>query len=153
MKGLLSPAETLPSLLGDVLSANKEKRFVQRILSPESGNSIPTEGGLLQTHFMRAEMDEDGRAWAFPMTTGSNLVPTKGCTAMNTETLASCDEKLNRHLRLNTFPVAVRFLRSWDEAPERAKRPLKDLGNRLTTCQAVSLSRRYGWAIGYQAIR
>jgi len=67
MRGLLSPAETLPSLLGDVLSANKEKRFVQRLLSPESGNSIPTQGGLLQTHLMRAEMDEDGRAWAFPM--------------------------------------------------------------------------------------
>lgn len=60
---------------------------------------------------------------------------------------ASYDEKLNRHLRLNTFPVAVRFLRTWDEAPERAKRPSKDLGNRLTTCQAVSMSRRYGWAI------
>jgi uncharacterized protein (DUF169 family) len=60
---------------------------------------------------------------------------------------AQYDEKLNRYLRLSTFPVAVKFLRSWDEAPERAKRPLKDLGNRFTTCQAISMSRRYGWVI------
>ena len=66
---------------------------------------------------------------------------------MKPDTLAEHDEKLNRYLRLNTFPVAVRFLRSWDEAPERVKRPLEDLGNRVTTCQAVSMSRRFGWVI------
>jgi uncharacterized protein (DUF169 family) len=66
---------------------------------------------------------------------------------MKINELGEYDEKLNRYLRLNTFPVAVRFLRSWDEVPERAKRPLKDLGNRVTTCQAVAMSRRYGWVI------
>ena len=61
--------------------------------------------------------------------------------------LGEYDEKLNRYLRPNTFPVAVRFLPSWDEVPERAKRPLKDLGNRFTTCQAIAMSRRFGWVI------
>ena len=65
---------------------------------------------------------------------------------MNAE-LAEYNDELNRYLRLNTFPVAVKFLQDWGEAPERAKRPLKDLGNRLTTCQAVSLARRFGWVI------
>ena len=66
---------------------------------------------------------------------------------MNAEKLVEYDEKLNRYLRLNTFPVAVRFLRTWAEMPERAKRPLKDMGNRFTTCQAIAMSRRFGWVL------
>ncbi|MBI2178263.1 MAG: DUF169 domain-containing protein [Candidatus Tectomicrobia bacterium] len=65
---------------------------------------------------------------------------------MDTARMADCEERLNRHLRLNTFPVAVRFLKSWDEVPPRTKRPLRDLGNRFTTCQAISMARRFAWA-------
>lgn len=57
------------------------------------------------------------------------------------------EDRLNQFLRLNTFPVAVRFLRSWDEAPPKARRPARDLKNRITTCQAISMSRRHGWVI------
>ena len=57
------------------------------------------------------------------------------------------EDRLNQYLRLNTFPVAVRFLRSWEEMPARAKRPGKDLNNRFTTCQAIAMSRRYGWVL------
>ncbi|MDA0999229.1 MAG: DUF169 domain-containing protein [bacterium] len=56
-------------------------------------------------------------------------------------------EKLNQYLRLASFPVAVRFLESWDELPPRTKRPEKDFGNKFTTCQAISMARRYGWVI------
>ena len=66
---------------------------------------------------------------------------------MDTAILQQYDERLNQFLRLNTFPVAVRFLRGEDEVPPRAKRPAKDLHNRITTCQAISFSRRYGWVI------
>ncbi len=66
---------------------------------------------------------------------------------MEPRELAQCDEKLNKYLRLNTFPVCVKFLTSWDEMPERARRPKKDLDNRFTTCQAISMSRRFGWVI------
>ena len=68
-------------------------------------------------------------------------------TAMSYNELAEYNDKLNRYLRSSTFPVTVKFLRDWDEVPERAKRPLKDLGNRLTTCQAISITRRFGWVI------
>ena len=61
--------------------------------------------------------------------------------------LGEYDDRLNQYLRLNSFPVAVRFLRSWEEMPARAKRPAKDLHNRLTTCQAISMSRRHGWVL------
>jgi len=66
---------------------------------------------------------------------------------MDATRLGEYDEKFSRYLRLSTFPVAVRFLRDWSEAPPRARRPQQDLGNRITTCQAIALSRRYGWVI------
>ncbi len=66
---------------------------------------------------------------------------------MDAEKLRQYDGQLNRYLRLNSFPVAIRFLRNWDEVPERAKRPHRDLNNRFTTCQAISMSRRFGWVI------
>lgn len=66
---------------------------------------------------------------------------------MDSRKLVEYDDKLNQYLRLNTFPVAVRFLRNWQEMPERAKRPLKDMNNRFTTCQAIAMSRRFGWVL------
>nr|AFI78483.1 protein containing DUF169 [uncultured bacterium ws156A7] len=66
---------------------------------------------------------------------------------MDTVNFSEHDARLNQFLRLSTFPVAIRFLRSWDEAPERAKRPQRDLNNRFTTCQAISMSRRFGWVM------
>ncbi len=67
--------------------------------------------------------------------------------AVKSTSLIEYDEKLNRYLRLNTFPVAVKFLTTWEDVPERAKRPYRDMGNRYTTCQAISMSRRFGWVI------
>lgn len=66
---------------------------------------------------------------------------------MDPARLGQYDERLNQCLRLGTFPVAVRFLRSWDEVPPRAKRPARDMKQRITTCQAIALSRRYGWVL------
>lgn len=60
---------------------------------------------------------------------------------------AEYDEKLNQYLRLNTFPVTVKFLKSWEEIPERARRPRKHMDNRFTTCQAIAMSRRFGWVL------
>jgi uncharacterized protein (DUF169 family) len=66
---------------------------------------------------------------------------------VNAATPAAYDNALNTYLRLASFPVAVRFLKSWDEAPPKARRPARDLGNTFTTCQAISFSRRYGWIL------
>ncbi|MDD9946402.1 MAG: hypothetical protein OXU20_35480, partial [Myxococcales bacterium] len=57
--------------------------------------------------------------------------------AFDTKLLLRFDAALSRYVRLASFPVAVRFIRDWDEVPERAKRPARDLGNRFTTCQAI----------------
>jgi uncharacterized protein (DUF169 family) len=66
---------------------------------------------------------------------------------LNATTPSAYDDALNTYLRLASFPVAVRFLKSWDEAPPKARRPARDLGNTFTTCQAISFSRRYGWIL------
>ncbi len=66
---------------------------------------------------------------------------------MDTAKFVEYDEALNRYLRLNTFPVTVKFLRSWADMPARAKRPYKDMNNRFTTCQAIAMSRRFGWVL------
>jgi uncharacterized protein (DUF169 family) len=50
-------------------------------------------------------------------------------------------------LRLQSYPLAVKMLRSEGEIPEGAKRPLRDLGHHLSTCQVFSLSRRQGMSL------
>jgi uncharacterized protein (DUF169 family) len=47
-------------------------------------------------------------------------------------------------IKPNTYPLAIKLLTSPDDIPEGAMRPLKDLGKCLSTCQAITLSRRFG---------
>jgi uncharacterized protein (DUF169 family) len=47
-------------------------------------------------------------------------------------------------LRLQTYPLAIKMLKDEGEVPEGAKRPVKDLGHHLSTCQLFSMSRRQG---------
>ena len=74
-------------------------------------------------------------------------MPSGGANQGNPMDNAEYDNKFNQYLRLSSFPVAVKFLESWEEVPPRTKRPKEHLGNRFTTCQAVSMARRYGWAL------
>jgi len=54
-------------------------------------------------------------------------------------------QALDAYVRPQTFPVAIRMIRSIDEVPEKAKMPKRDLGVRMPVCQAIALARRYGW--------
>jgi uncharacterized protein (DUF169 family) len=56
-------------------------------------------------------------------------------------------KKMEQHLRLNTYPLAIKMLKSPDEIPEDAIRPLEKFGKCLSTCQAFTLSRRFGETI------
>ncbi|MEE8442536.1 MAG: DUF169 domain-containing protein [Dehalococcoidia bacterium] len=53
-------------------------------------------------------------------------------------------EELERHLRLKTFPLAVKMLENEGDIPSGARRPLKDLGYHLSMCQSYQVSRREG---------
>ena len=56
------------------------------------------------------------------------------------------NEKLNRYLRLSTFPVAVRMLESGQELVGNGGSK-KSKGMPMPVCQGISLSRRYGWKV------
>lgn len=53
-------------------------------------------------------------------------------------------EELERLVRLDTYPLAIKLLKTQVEIPQSAKRPVRDLGYHLSTCQAFSMSRRDG---------
>jgi uncharacterized protein (DUF169 family) len=50
-------------------------------------------------------------------------------------------------VRPQTFPLAIRMLPKNEPLPEKVKRPMRDLGVQIATCQAVSMARRYGWTL------
>jgi uncharacterized protein (DUF169 family) len=56
-------------------------------------------------------------------------------------------DDLDRYLRLQTYPLAIKLLRTESEIPPEARRPRKDEGHQYNLCQAFSLSRRNGYTI------
>ena len=61
--------------------------------------------------------------------------------------LNQLNEALNRYVRPQTPPVAVRMVVSQDELPERVRFPKRDMGFQMPLCQGVSLARRYGFVV------
>ena len=53
-------------------------------------------------------------------------------------------EELEKRLRLQTFPLAIKLLEKEEDIPKGAKRPMKDLGYHLLLCQGFAMSRREG---------
>lgn len=56
-------------------------------------------------------------------------------------------EELERRIRLQTFPLAVKLLEREADIPEGAKRPLRDFGYHVPLCQGYALSRKEGKTI------
>lgn len=65
--------------------------------------------------------------------------------------LNQLNEALNRYVRPQTPPVAVRMMTSSDELPERVRFPKRDMGLLMPLCQGVSLVRRYGFVVAMGA--
>ncbi|MEW9672282.1 DUF169 domain-containing protein [Ammoniphilus sp. 3BR4] len=55
--------------------------------------------------------------------------------------------EIEKHVRPNTFPLAVRVLREGEVIPEKSKRPFRDLHVQLSICQGITMARTYGWTI------
>lgn len=56
-------------------------------------------------------------------------------------------EELEKYVRPNCFPLAVKLLQKEEDIPKEALRPKKDRGERLSLCQAYGISRRGGEVI------
>lgn len=55
--------------------------------------------------------------------------------------------EIERRMRLQTYPMAVKMLKKESDIPEGAQRPMKDFGYHLATCQGFVMSRREGLTI------
>ncbi len=60
---------------------------------------------------------------------------------------AAMAAELEFHLRPETFPLAIRVVRGSEPLPEKARRPVRDLGIQISICQGISMARRYGWTL------
>jgi uncharacterized protein (DUF169 family) len=52
--------------------------------------------------------------------------------------------------RFSTSPVGIKLAGEGEQAPPKARYPLKDLGNRLAVCQGMALARTIGWTMAYK---
>jgi uncharacterized protein (DUF169 family) len=55
--------------------------------------------------------------------------------------------EIERFVRPDSPPLAIRMAEREDEIPERARRPGRDLQVESALCQAMSISRNYGWTV------
>ncbi len=70
------------------------------------------------------------------------------------ESMRKLDEAIGKHVRPDSFPLAVRMVGKEEPLPERIKRPREEFGNPVAVCQTFSIARRYGWqlAVGREDI-
>lgn len=55
--------------------------------------------------------------------------------------------RIEEQIRPSSYPLAVKMLKSMDEIPAEAQRPLRDFGKCMSTCQAFALSRKFGTTV------
>ncbi len=53
-------------------------------------------------------------------------------------------QSLEELLRLQTYPLAIKFVQDESEFPEKTRRPEQ----KIAVCQALTISRRWGWTMG-----
>jgi uncharacterized protein (DUF169 family) len=56
--------------------------------------------------------------------------------------------QLKEAMRLRTEPFGVTYLKDAGALPEKTRRPSQVFGKKVTICQAVTMTRVYGWPIG-----
>jgi len=60
------------------------------------------------------------------------------------ESWKNIGKSLEEMLRPQTYPLAIKFVKDKSEFPEKTRYPTQ----RLAVCQALTISRRYGWTMG-----
>jgi len=57
--------------------------------------------------------------------------------------------KLEKYLRPETFPLAIRLIKDEKDIPEKAIRPLRDFKCRLCVCQGFSYAKKTGKTVAF----
>lgn len=63
------------------------------------------------------------------------------------EDLKQAYESLMEYLLLQSYPIAIKMLAKGEAIPEKARRPMRDMERRFSTCQGYNIVRRYGWTV------
>ncbi len=63
------------------------------------------------------------------------------------EDLKTIDSELNKYLRLQSFPIALRMLKSEAEIPGKTRRPFAQMKQQVAICQGFYMARKYGWSV------
>lgn len=61
--------------------------------------------------------------------------------------LQQASQIIEKYVRPQSFPVAVRLIQSDEAVSEKARQPKQDFGTTMPVCQGIALARRYGWAL------
>lgn len=61
--------------------------------------------------------------------------------------LKALDEAISRHVRPDSFPLAIRMLGPGEAVPEGLRIPSQSLNEHWIVCQSIGVARRYGWGI------
>ncbi len=56
-------------------------------------------------------------------------------------------KKIEKYIRPETFPLAIKLIQNESEIPKTAKRPKRDLKLQNFVCQNFRMARSYGWTI------
>ena len=59
-------------------------------------------------------------------------------------------EALKTCCQPQTLPVAVKLAKAGEKIQQKAKFPLKDIGNRLAVCQGMTIARTIGWTMAFR---
>jgi len=62
-------------------------------------------------------------------------------------TPAELAQRIDRFVRPDTFPVAIRMIAADEPLPAKARRPKHDMRAEFAVCQTYAVARRYGWTL------
>lgn len=62
-------------------------------------------------------------------------------------TLPEINDAIERYVRPQTFPLAIRMVKDGEPLPPKIRAPGRDLGRKFAVCQSFTVARRYGWSL------
>jgi len=59
-------------------------------------------------------------------------------------------DALKKYCQPHTLPVGIKIAKPGEKIQQKAKYPLKDIGNRLAVCQGLTIARTIGWTMVFR---
>lgn len=59
-------------------------------------------------------------------------------------------DALKQYCLPHTLPVGIKLAKAGEKIQQKAKYPLKDIGNRLAICQGMTIARTIGWTMAFR---